>query len=141
VRKDGAGSCFVSPNLNRTFLHDEIIEISSEEEPQSEHSSVTSVVPSAPVAVKPRTKASRTKENTPNATAKRAGASNKAEVFTPSPYKRPPSKAAKALQLDLYAQELFKELNQHVFKGLLDGCELVWSKLLSSTAGKAHLKR
>ncbi|KAG8899256.1 hypothetical protein FRB99_006838 [Tulasnella sp. 403] len=49
--------------------------------------------------------------------------------------------AAKARLLEHYASELFDDLNSNVFDGLLDSCEIVWSKLLSSTAGKAFLTK
>ncbi|KAG8937263.1 hypothetical protein FRC02_000033 [Tulasnella sp. 418] len=62
-------------------------------------------------------------------------------VTPTSPSGKALSKVARARYLEGYARELFDDLNEHVFNNLLDGCVIVWSKLLSSTAGKAFLKK
>lgn len=65
----------------------------------------------------------------------------KGPVTPTSPSGKPMSKAAKARLLEHYALELFEDLNKRVFGNALQNCEVIWSKLLSSTAGKAYLKK
>ncbi|KAG9023171.1 hypothetical protein FRB95_013470 [Tulasnella sp. JGI-2019a] len=65
----------------------------------------------------------------------------KGPVTPTSPTGKAMTKVAKARYLEHYAQELFDELNETVFDHVLDGCEVTWSKLLSSTAGKAYFKK
>lgn len=65
----------------------------------------------------------------------------KGPVTPTSPSGKAMSKAAKARLLEHYALELFEDLNKRVFGNALQNCEIIWSKLLSSTAGKAYLKK
>jgi hypothetical protein len=126
---------------------EEVIEISSDEEdeeiskefpwPPIRRSEATS---NEPAVQSPLENLSQ-RSLVPATPKKRGKTTPKGPVTPTSPSGKAMSKPAKARFLQHYAQELFDELNVNVFDNALDGCALVWSKLLSSTAGKAYLKK
>ncbi|KAG8954421.1 hypothetical protein FRC04_011748 [Tulasnella sp. 424] len=131
----------------------EVIEISSDES-EKEYFDLGGPLPAprskraaAPKPAKPKSKAiAKTKDadvpSTPSTPVSKGKSKRTVGPATPtSPSGKAMSRVAKARFLEHYARELFDDLNEHVFKHVLDGCELVWSKLLLSTAGKAFLRK
>ncbi|KAG8864757.1 CCA tRNA nucleotidyltransferase, mitochondrial [Tulasnella sp. 330] len=126
----------------RSFIDDqEIIELSSDGEsdddpvlrppPKPTKAKIKSISALKDDAVEPSTPKGKEKGKS----------KTKGHVAPTSPSGKAMTKVAKARYLEHYAQELFDELNEDVFNRVLDGCEVVWSKLLSSTAGKAYFRK
>ncbi|KAG8903095.1 hypothetical protein FRC00_000340, partial [Tulasnella sp. 408] len=138
----------------RSMLDDkEVIEVSSDES-EKEYFDLGGPIPAprskrtaAPAPAKPKSKAvAKAKDAdvplTPSTPRSKGKAKKTAGPVTPtSPSGKAMSRVAKARLLEHYARELFDDLNEHVFNHILDGCDLVWSKLLLSTAGKAFLRK
>lgn len=126
----------------RSLMDDkEIIELSSDSESGDEP-----VLRPPPKPAKAKIKSiSALKDDAAGPSTPKAKEKGKSKIKGPvtqtSPSGKAMTKVAKARYLEHYAQELFDELNEDVFDHVLDGCEVVWSKLLSSTAGKAYFKK
>ncbi|KAG9017189.1 hypothetical protein FRB90_001408, partial [Tulasnella sp. 427] len=132
----------------------EVIEISSDDE-EKEYFDLGLPEPTprakrkaaAPAPAKPKSKAiAKTKEadvpSTPSTPLSKGKSKRTVGPVTPtSPSGKAMSRVAKSRFLEHYAKELFDDLNENVFNHILDGCELIWSKLLLSTAGKAFMRK
>lgn len=131
----------------------EVIEVSSDES-EKEYFDLGGPIPAprskrtaAPTPAKPKSKAvAKAKDAdiplTPSTPRSKGKSKKTAGPATPtSPSGKAMSRVAKARLLEHSAKELFDDLNEHVFNHILDGCELIWSKLLLSTAGKAFLRK
>lgn len=131
----------------------EVIEISSDES-EKEYFDLGGPLPvprskraAVPKPAKPKSKAiAKTKDadvpSTPSTPVSKGKSKRTVGPATPtSPSGKAMSRVAKARFLEHYARELFDDLNEHVFNHILDRCELIWSKLLLSTAGKAFLRK